>query len=107
AANGLSGRFVDGTPRAFQLTGRGSVPVDAVAVTANLTVTGATAGGYVSIGPSMTGSPSTSTLNLAKGQTIANGLTLRVGSGGTVGAVFMSASGAKAHEILDLVGYFR
>ena len=107
SGNGLSGAFVDEKPRTFQLTGRGTVPVDAVAVTANLTVTGATANGYAAIGPSMSAKPSTSTLNVVKGQTIANGVTLRVGSGGKVGSVFMSASGAKAHEIVDLTGYFR
>jgi hypothetical protein len=107
SGNGLSKMFVDETPRSFQLTGRGTVPVDALAVTANLTVTGPTAGGYVAVGPSMDASPSTSNVNVAKGQTLANGLTLRVGSGGTVGSVFMSASGAKTHQVLDLTGYFR
>ena len=74
-------RSVDETVRTFQLTGRGTVPVDAVAVTANLTVTGSTARGYVSIGPTMTATPTTSTINVASGQTLANGLTLRVGAG--------------------------
>jgi spore germination protein YaaH len=107
AANGLSGAFVDEQVRTFQLTGRGTVPVDAVAVTANLTVTGSTASGYVSIGPEMTASPKTSTINVGKGQTLANGLTLRVGAGGKVSAVFASSSGAKIHQLVDLTGYFR
>ena len=34
----------------------------------------------------------TSTLNVAKGQTLANGLTLRIGAGGKVAAVFRGAS---------------
>ena len=107
AGNELAGAFVSAQPRTFQLTGRGSVPVDAVAVTANLTVTGVTAAGYVAIGPTMTSTPSTSTINLARGQTLANGLTLRVGTAGTVAAVFKSSIGATAHKVLDLVGYFR
>ena len=107
SANGLSNMFVDETPRTFQLTGRGTVPVNAVAVTANLTVTGSTAAGYVAIGPSMTSTPATSTINVGSGQTLANGVTLRVGSAGKVGSVFMSASGAKTHQVLDLTGYFR
>ena len=43
----------------------------------------------------------------ARGQTLANGLTLRVGTAGTVAAVFKSSIGATAHKVLDLVGYFR
>ena len=108
SANGLSGAFRDATVRTFQLTGRGSVPVDAVAVTANLTVTGATSAGYVSVGPTMDSAPTTSTLNVRKGQTLANGLTLRIGAGGKVGSVFRGASSTSSiHEVLDLVGYFR
>jgi spore germination protein YaaH len=105
--NGLSGAFTAGTVRTVQVTGRGSVPVDAVAVTGNLTVTGATASGHVSIGPTMTAKPTTSTINLTKGRTLANGLTLRVGAGGTVSAVLVSTSGAKVHVVLDVTGYYR
>ena len=107
AGNALAGAFASAQPRTFQLTGRGTVPVDALAVTANLTVTGVTAAGYVAIGPTMSATPSTSTINLGKGQTLANGLVLRVGASGTVAAVFKSSAGATAHEILDLIGYFR
>ncbi len=107
SANGLSGAFRSATVRTFQLIGRGSVPVDAVAVTANLTVTGGTSAGYISVGPTMVSTPTTSTLNVAKGQTLANGLTLRVGAGGKVGAVFRGSSDARIHQVLDLVGYFR
>jgi spore germination protein YaaH len=106
-SNGLAGAFTDEAPRAFQLTGRGTVPVDAVAVTANLTATGATTSGYVSFGPTMSASPTTSTLNLAKGQTLANGLTLRVAAAGTVGGVFVGGAGGAVHTVLDLSGYFR
>ena len=41
--NGLSGPFSAGVPRTFQVTGRGGVPANAVAVTGNLTVTNQTA----------------------------------------------------------------
>ena len=52
-ASACPARSVDEVVRTFQLAGRGGIPVDAMAVTANLTVTGATDAGYVSIGPSM------------------------------------------------------
>lgn len=106
-ANGLAGMFVDQTVRTFQLTGRGSVPVDALAVTANLTVTGSTSGGYVTAGPTVAAKPPTSTINFLKGQTLANGLTLPIGSAGKVSGVFDGATGAKVHQILDVTGYFR
>ncbi len=107
SANGLSGAFVDGSVRGFQLTGRGTVPVDAKAVTANLTVVPPSAAGDAAGGPPMVSRPSTSTINVVSGQTLANGVVLRIGSVGTVGAVFQSSSGAKAHQVLDLTGYFR
>jgi len=49
------------------------VPPSAVAVTGNLTVTDATSVGYVALGPTMTASPSTSTVNVAKGTTSPTG----------------------------------
>jgi hypothetical protein len=103
---GLAGRFAAGTPRSFQVTG-GSVPLDAKAVNANLVVTGVTGTGYVSAGPTMTSSPSTSTINVVNGQTLANGLILRVTSGGRAAAVYKGPSGTSTHLVLDLVGYFR
>jgi hypothetical protein len=108
SGNGLSGQFVDARVRSFQLTGRGTIPVDALAVTANLTAVGPTSAGFVSSGPTMTSSPKTSILNVARNQTVANGLTLRTASLGTVGSVFQSpTSGARIDQVLDVTGYFR
>ena len=51
--SGLAGKFVANTARSFGVTGLGSgpdqIPPDAVAVTGNLTVTGQTSAGYVSL----------------------------------------------------------
>jgi spore germination protein YaaH len=105
-ANGLSGAFSSGAPRTFPSAGRGTVPVDAVAISGNLTVTGQTVSGYVSLGPTMTGSPSTSTLNVPKGDVRANGVTTKLGSLGTNGAVYVGGSGA-THLVMDLTGYWR
>ena len=49
--NGLVSPFVSGTARTFQVTGRGGVPSDAVAITGNLTVTGQTTRGLRLPGP--------------------------------------------------------
>jgi hypothetical protein len=107
ASNGLSGASTDGTVRSFQLTGRGTIPVDAVAVTANLTIVGPTSSGYSAIGATMTSTPSTSTINVRTGRTIANGVALRVTGKGRAGTVFQGTSGSKAHQVLDVTGYFR
>ncbi|MGK2852192.1 MAG: S8 family serine peptidase, partial [Candidatus Limnocylindrales bacterium] len=106
SAQGLAGRFVDGTPRGFQVAG-GTIPTDARAITGNLTATGATGSGYVAAGPTMSASPTTSTLNLSAGRTVANGLALRLASGGQAAAVFQGPTGSSSHLILDVTGYFR
>ena len=71
-----------------------------------MTVTGANGSGYLSIGPSMTSSPSTSTLNFEAGQTLANNVTLRIGSGGRVSTVIVGAAGLRADVLLDVTGYY-
>jgi hypothetical protein len=106
-SNGLTGPFTSGIVRTFQLAGRGSVPSNAAAVTGNLTVVGQTRAGYVSIGPSMTSSPTTSTINVAAGVTLANNVTLQIGSSGNVSAVFVGGgSSAWTHLVLDVTGYY-
>ena len=57
--NGLAGKFSPGVPRTFQVSGRGGVPVSAVAVTGNLTVTNATVRGAAFLGPDPIAAPRT------------------------------------------------
>ena len=59
--NGLSKPFISSVARTFQVSGRGGVPSNAVAITGNLAVTGQTSAGYVSLGPVATNTPSSST----------------------------------------------
>jgi hypothetical protein len=81
------------------------VPSTATAVTGNLTVTGATSAGFVSVGPIMTSSPSTSTLNVAAGSTVANGVTVAL-SGGKLQVVWCGTTGSSANVIFDVTGFF-
>ena len=104
--NGLTNRFTSGTPRSVQITGRGGIPSEAVAITANVTVTQQTSAGYVSVGPTMTASPATSTLNFPRGDNRANGLTVALDPDGKVAAVFRGSSGSTTHLVLDVTGYF-
>jgi hypothetical protein len=104
--NGLAGAFRAGAPRTFQVSGRGGVPLAAVAVTGTLTVTNVTAAGYVSLGPNPIASPTTSTLNAPPGDTRATGVTVVLGTGGTLSATFSAASGATTNLLFDVTGYF-
>jgi predicted secreted protein len=81
------------------------VPSNATAVTGNLTVTGATSAGFVSVGPTMTSSPSTSSVNVAAGTTVANGVTVAL-SGGKLQVVWCGTTGSSANVIFDVTGYF-
>jgi hypothetical protein len=103
--NGLAGAFRTSTPRSFQVTGRG-VPTNAIAVTGNLTVTGQTAAGYVTLGPLVGSAPTTSTLNFPKGDNRANGVTVQLGAGGTLTAVYKATAGNRTHLVFDVTGYF-
>jgi hypothetical protein len=97
-----------GAPLAIEVAGRtvGSVtiPDDAVAITGNLTVTGQTSGGYLTLTPSADTAPTTSTLNFPSGDTRGNAFIAPLGSDGRVHVVY-SGTGT-VHAILDVTGYF-
>ena len=82
-----------------------TIPPEATAITANLTVTGQTKAGYVSVTPDPTAAPGTSTINFPLGDIRANGLTIPIGADGTVSAVFKATAG-KVDLILDVTGYY-
>ena len=106
-ANGLAGAFGTNVVRALQATGRGAVPLDAVAVTGSLTVVGPTGAGWVIVGPG--GSPlgSTSSINVPRGDIRANGFTSRTGGSGVLSMAYVGPKGTAANVILDVTGYFR
>jgi hypothetical protein len=107
AANGLNGPFSSQVARTFQVTGRGGVPANAVAVTGNLTVTQQSALGFIYLGPDATNNPTSSTLNFPVGDDRANGVTVALSGGGTLSATFVSNNlAATAHIIFDVTGYF-
>ena len=104
--NGLGGLFATKTPRLFTVAGRGGVPAGAVAVTGNVTVVGPTSGGYLSVGPVATATPTSSSLNVLKGDTRAAAVTVKLDGSGRLGAVWMGSAGSKAHVLFDVTGYF-
>lgn len=99
-----------GAPKAQVATGgvvhlkvNGAGPVtNATSVLLNVTVTRSTAGGYVTAYPGGSSRPTSSILNYAKGQTVANLVTLPIGPDGTVS---LFHSGGSADLVADVEGY--
>lgn len=104
-ANGLTGTFVNGVPRTWQITDREGIPSDATAITGNLTIANQSKAGYVSLGPVAEATPETSTINFPAGDIRANGVTVKLSPTGTLSAVYKAASGT-TNLILDVTGYF-
>jgi hypothetical protein len=102
---GLTGRFDSGTPRQLPIAGVSGIPGDALAITANVTVVGQTAAGYVSVTPTSEASPSTSTINFPTKDVRANGLTAKL-DGGSIWLVYKATTGATTDLVLDVTGYY-
>lgn len=92
--------FAPGESRTVALNSAPGVAPNASAVSSNLTVTGPTAVGYLTVYPVT--EPLTSNLNFGAGDTVANGALLRLGPNGTVVAK-MSEAG---HLLIDINGFF-
>jgi len=106
AGNGLAGKLSANVPQTFQVTGRGGVPANAIAVTGNLTVADETKSWAVALGPNPTPTPTTSTINFSVGQVLANGVTVGLSSTGTLSATYMSTAGNTTDLVFDVTGYF-
>jgi len=96
------GCVAGGTARQVTVAGNFAVPADASSVQLNVTVTRPTAGGYLTAYPAGTARPNASNLNFAAGQTVANAVSVGVGSNGQV-SFFVNAGCADV--IVDLVGF--
>jgi hypothetical protein len=105
--NGFSGKLSAGVPAGIPITNRGDIPWCAMAITANITVTGASAAWAVYLGPSPLAAPTSSTINFVAGQTVANSLTVEVNSTtGYVWATYISTAGNTTDLVLDVTGYY-
>jgi hypothetical protein len=104
---GSLGIFRSHIAQTFGVTGQGGVPSNATAVTGNLTVTQQTSLGYLSIGPVAMNNPTSSTLNFPTNDDRANGVTVALGTGGTLSVTYAApTSGPTAQVIFDVTGYF-
>jgi hypothetical protein len=104
--NGLSGKLRANSPRTLVIWGRGGVPSNAIAVTANVAVTNATYSWAVYIGPYPIAKPLASSINFAKKQTRANSMTLALSATGTLSATYMSSGSNTTDLVLDITGYY-
>ena len=99
------GAFAPMESRDLQITGQGGVPDSNVsAVVVNVTVTGPTASGYLTVYPSGTSRPTASNLNWNPGTTIPNLVTVKVGSNGMVS--LFNGSNGRVEVVADVAGYY-
>lgn len=109
----LDTRTGNGAPKAplgsngvlhLQVAGRGGVPTSGVsAVVLNVTETGATTAGYLTVYPTGVTRPTASNLNFPKASTEANSVTVKLGTGGKVDIYHNTGS---TQVIADVSGYF-
>jgi hypothetical protein len=82
------------------------VPSGSTAVFANVTVVDTVGSGYLAVNPGGTTAVSASTINwTASGQTLANGVTLKLNNSRQITVV--NGSGGSTHFIIDVLGYYR
>jgi hypothetical protein len=101
---GRPARIVAGAALTLQVTGRGGVPTTGVdSVVLNMTVTGPSAAGFLTVYPSGIGLPDISNLNFGASQTTANLVTVKLGAGG---AVSIANAIGTTDVIADVAGYY-
>jgi uncharacterized protein YkwD len=99
---GPVGALAAGTVASVQVGGRGGVPASgARAVVMNVTVTGPTNAGYLTIFPAGVAPPLTSDVTFVAGDTQPNLVVVPLGEGGRLG-LFASAS---THVVMDVTGW--
>ena len=93
-----------GTVLDIPVVGQDSIPSNATAVVANVTVTNTTSAGYLTVFPGGESTPPTaSNLNWASGGTVANLVTVALGPNGDIEAYNFEGS---ADVIVDIAGYY-
>ncbi|MEO6125494.1 MAG: L,D-transpeptidase [Ilumatobacteraceae bacterium] len=91
-----------GTTTVLTVADRGGVGTQADAVVLNVTATGSSAAGFVTVYPCADGRPNASNVNYAAGSTMATAVLAKVDSAGTV-CLFTSAD---VHLVVDVNGWF-
>ena len=100
---GMTTSLTAGTGATFTVTG---APVDAIAVTGNLTAVGSTVTGSMTLLPTPTTPQVTSTISFPARDARANGVTLSIGPGGTLWVIYAGPAGTRVDVLFDVTGYF-
>ena len=88
--------------------GLSGVPTNADSVVMNVTATGGTVNGdYLSIWPTGATQPTVSSLNFDAGVTIANAVTVKLGTAPSAGKISIFNAGGIVNIIIDIAGYYR
>jgi photosystem II stability/assembly factor-like uncharacterized protein len=95
-----------GAMRTFAFSGQCGIPPTAKAVSANVTVTGSSAPGHLTIWPADGVFPFSSSINFDSGRVRANNAILPLSIGGQL-SVFAAQATGDVHLILDVSGYFQ
>jgi subtilisin family serine protease len=103
--NAPGGALGPGVTRTVQVTGCASVPSGAAAVAVNVTVTGPTAPGFLSVFPANLVSTQTSSLNFVAGLTVPNLVVTQLSPSGAI-KLFNSNGFSFTHVVVDVVGWF-
>jgi hypothetical protein len=96
-----------GTERLFAMKGVCGLPATAQAISVNVTVTGAAAGGFLNLGASDRTLPVTSTINYSAGVVRANNAIIGLSTDGSGGIAAFNGSTGPVQLILDVNGYFQ
>ena len=89
------------------LDGPGPVPSQSIAVAANLTAAGPTAGGYLTAWDADTlQRPTVSTINFGAGQFVANAATIQLSYGPYYGMLLYNGSSGSTPVVMDVFGYY-
>jgi hypothetical protein len=114
---GLAGAFTSPAPRDLQITGsipttdgtQVVVPEGATAVVLNVTAVAPTADGFISVRPSGTpGPPSTSNLNFTAGSIVPNAVTVALPASGSIEITYdaFGTPGATTDVLADITGFY-
>lgn len=95
-----------GAVRTFVIGGQCGIPSSAQSVAVNVTITGPTSGGFVTVYQGGAPVPPTSTINYSAGQTRANNAVVSLGPSGDIAVACGQPSGT-VQFILDVSGFFQ
>ena len=95
-------RLVGGASKRIQISGKGGVPTDAHAISANFTVVNSSGGGFLTVWNCSANRPTVSTLNFGPGETVPNGSSVPLDASGGI-CVFSPSS---TDLIVDVNGYY-